>query len=352
MKKLLVWDGDECLWTGTLQDGDVPALPRGRAALVRTLTERGVLQAVASFNRHRDVLDTLNRLDLADHFVMVCAELRGSKSAFIRTIMDALELARAEDVVFLDDQPFNRHEVEAALPGVYVDSPENIIAVIQDYFTKPSYTEEDRARVRMVQENLQRVSAQTAYEGDHREFLRDCGIELIVDAPTPSQFPRVADLFRRANRMSAVSPTLGGVPALEIALRRGRVLALFVRDRYGDYGLSGLVVLRRYSDRDELDALVLSCRLRGRGIGSAVLGSLLNRCPGRFEALYRETEYNQGMRDLYRWYGFDESGGEGAARFVWEGERVELPSWVSVDWRAKRSGEDRLGVRRRRGVAK
>ena len=50
MVKLVIWDLDDTLWSGTLAEGDDISLHAERAALVRALNAHGVLSSICSKN--------------------------------------------------------------------------------------------------------------------------------------------------------------------------------------------------------------------------------------------------------------------------------------------------------------
>ena len=56
---------------------------------------------------------------------------------------------------------------------------------------------------------------------------------------------------------------------------RHRIYALKIRDRFGDYGLTGVVIIERGNDKSwAVDTLLLSCRVLGRGVEKALLAIL------------------------------------------------------------------------------
>lgn len=348
MKKLLVWDGDNTLWNGTLAEGDVPTLSPGRWELCEELNDRGVLQALATHNREEDARVALRALGLEPFFLYNQAVFGPPKSAMIRAIVQDYALSKYSDVVFIDDNLFNREEVRQALPLVEVFDPQDLGNVVQGFFTKEHYTDEDRLRVRRYQSEEQRKRAAVAYGEDYVQFLRSCGIVLEVKRATVEDLPRVVDLIHRANRMAALARLFTEEELREAVDRPtgGNVWVARVRDKFGDYGLSAVMITDVKADNGvvRIVALVISCRLQGRGIGSAFIGWLLNRYATRthFIAAWQETDYNAGMRALYEWYhfAFDEyewyhfAFGEDDSRRVEarlvRQEPVALPDWVQV----------------------
>ncbi len=330
MKKLLAWDGDETLWQGTLVEGAAPVLPPGRAKLCRELSERGVLQSLATHNRPDDVQAALYALGLDQYFLFNQAAFEVSKSAMVSAIVSAYDLSRLSDVVFVDDTPFNRAEVKQALPAVTVISPDELPAAVQEHFTKEQYTEEDRLRVRRYQSEQQRQQAAQAYGDDYQAFLRDCKLVMRVHCGWPNDHARVVDLAQRANRMAALARPF--TPA-ELQRLGPWTWTARVQDKFGDYGLSAFVIARPTTPyQTTIEAVVISCRLQGRGIGSALLGHVLNHQPLRTRVMVRwaETEHNAGMRGLFEWYHFQCNGTTQMQAELLITNTVALPGWITI----------------------
>jgi methoxymalonate biosynthesis protein len=274
-----------------------------------------------------DVKAALHAFDLDRFFLVPQADLERSKPEMIRSIMDELGLVRNEDVVFLDDQPSHREEVSEALPGITVGGPGDVSDILR-YFEKDRYTDEDRNRVRRYHAEQVRQQAAAAYAGDHLEFLRSTGLQLVLAQPTDEQWARVVDLVARSNRFSAMD---GRWDADELvrARERSSLLTGHVTDRFGSYGLSTVLVL----DDARIRLLVVSCRLQGKGIGSALIGTAINaHIGGVVDAVWQETPYNAGVRALYEWYDFEfatQSDGWVTARKEVT-QPVDLPDWVTT----------------------
>jgi hypothetical protein len=79
-------------------------------------------------------------------------------------------------------------------------------------------------------------------------------------------------------------------------------LAVRVADRFGDYGLVGVVIYGKESDRFKIDTFLLSCRVLGRGVEHTVLsriGQLALSAGKRFvELTCPPTERNLPAREF------------------------------------------------------
>jgi hypothetical protein len=108
----------------------------------------------------------------------------------------------------------------------------------------------------------------------------------------PAEPAEVAELVARAKDF-----TLGiGTTPAAVARRGDTVVAVSVRDRYGDYGLTATVALRLEPDRCEVDLFAVSCPVLGKGVEEAVLGEVVARADragcDRVLVRYRDTGQN------------------------------------------------------------
>ncbi|MER7753816.1 3-oxoacyl-[acyl-carrier-protein] synthase III C-terminal domain-containing protein [Kitasatospora sp. NPDC097643] len=115
-------------------------------------------------------------------------------------------------------------------------------------------------------------------------------LDVVVDVrPAAGLLDTVAEVVTRAKDF-----TLGNdQDADAVAGYPGDLLAVSVRDRFGDYGISGAVGLRRDGGHCTVDLFSLSCPVLGRQVEDAVLREILRRADGADVVFrYRETEHN------------------------------------------------------------
>lgn len=329
-KKLVVWDGDETLWNGTILNGDTPTLPPGRLELCDRLYNMGVVQSVASKNTPQDVERTLHILGLTRYFLANQASLETPKYEMIRTIMDELGLASYDDVLFIDDDPFNTAEAQERLG---VDTWNNVDeTLLLNTCGKAVYTKEDRDRVEMYRSELLRREVGKAYANDRTAFLKSCEMRANIRKATESDMERVVSLVERAHRLSAAYKPYSQ-SSLELMRKLGELWVMDASDKFGSYGLSGVV--RAFRDPGSTILMItlftISCRLQGKGYGSALLGHMVNLAQSEVRAMWVETEYNGGVRALYDWYKFTISKDkDNVCEARLPTTQVSLPSWISI----------------------
>lgn len=283
--KVIAIDCDNTLWQGVVGEEGVHGirLPKGKLALQRALIaqqQQGVVLCLLSKNVEDDVLDVLDqRADM----LLKRENLVGyrinwlPKSANIASLANELDLG-LDSFVFLDDNPVECAEMRAALPQVVtlqVPEDHELPAFIEHLwvFDRLQVTEEDRQRTRMYQENAQRTRLEQQ-ASSIAEFLS--GLELVVDIaePTKDDLARVAQLTQRTNQLNFTTRRRSEAEIAQLASQGLRCLRVNVKDRFGDYGLVGVVIHCVGEGVLRVDSFMLSCRVLGRGVEHAMVAHL------------------------------------------------------------------------------
>ncbi len=271
--KLVVWDLDDTLWTGTLSEGPV-VLDPSTADLVRALNRRGIVNSICSKNDAGAVRDRLQQVDLWEEFVFASVDWSAKGARVARMIEDAQ--LRPENVLFIDDLAINREEVRHAAPGVQTAGPE----IIGRLASLPQLTgKDDRGLTRLHQYRMleKKLVDRQATTSSNEAFLRSCDIHAFLSSDTADETDRLFELVHRTNQLNFTKrrPTR---PEFEAMLGDPRYQTgyLEVRDRYGEYGICGFYALDQ-SDGTLTDFL-FSCRILNMGV-EQWLYSLLGRPP-------------------------------------------------------------------------
>ena len=273
--KVVVWDLDETLWTGVLAEDGVEGVrvrPEAAAA-IKMLDERGVLQSVASKNDAAEALAALNAFGLVDYFLHPQIHWNPHKSGSVAAVAGALNLG-LDSIVFIDDQPFERGEVEAAHPSVRTLPHTAVDALATHPWFDLPVTAESRHRRLLYREEVHRAEAFQTAGADYAGFLRDSGITLSIDPLTPMDVERVFELSQRTNQLNFTGRkyTREAVQAL-VQSRAGTVgLCLRCCDRFGDYGLIGFAVVNDATGL--VSELFMSCRVQRKRVEQAFFAAV------------------------------------------------------------------------------
>lgn len=338
-RKCLVVDLDNTLWGGVIGDDGLAGLELGEGSAageafkafqqyLRDLRTRGVLLAVCSKND-----DAVARLPFTNHpdmllhledFVAFKANW-APKSENIRAIARDLNLG-LDALVFLDDNPAERHEVARALPEVAVpalpDDPGGFIRALDDarLFEVTALTTEDLGRTAAYQARRQALDALSTAT-DVEAYLASLEMRASIRPFEPAAFERITQLVNKTNQFNLTTPRLvlaeierlAGDPACVTRSAR-------LRDRFADHGLISVLFGHLVGDTLVLDAWLMSCRVLGRGVEQHLFNHLLAEARARglstMVGLYKPTDRNGLVKQHYAALGFTRDGDLAGAE-VW-----------------------------------
>lgn len=305
--KCLVWDLDNTLWQGTLlEDGDV-RLFDGIREVVETLDARGILQSISSKNDYDLAWARLERLGIAEYFVLPHIGWM-AKSGAVRAIADELRFAHPT-IAFIDDQPFERAEVTHHLPEVRCYSADQALSLTGlPEFSPATVTVDSGRRRQMYQAGFRRVEERATFSGTDEEFLRTLDIVMSINPATDDELSRVEELTLRTSQMNATGvhysdATLRGL----LADPAHQVLVITMADRFGPHGAVGVLLVETTPDVWHLKLLATSCRVVSFGAGTVILNWLTDqaaRSGVHLVADLRRTDRNRMMEIAYRFAGF------------------------------------------------
>ncbi|HEY0844904.1 MAG TPA: amino acid adenylation domain-containing protein [Noviherbaspirillum sp.] len=312
--KVIAVDCDNTLWGGVVGEAGTLGVrvDAGHRDLQRFLLERqqeGFLIALASKNREEDVWAVFDRhpdmLLRREHIAASTINWQ-PKSGNLRQIAHELNLG-VDSIVFIDDSPVECTEVMENCPeALAVPLPADAAAYGAWLarlwaFDLTAVTAEDRERTGMM---LAESRRQTALgDADPRNFLLQLQLKVKCGAVQPHQIARVAQLTQRTNQfnLSGKRRDEAGIAAL-IAEEGVDLFAVEVEDRFGAYGLTGVVIARIADKSLQIDTLLLSCRVLGRKVEHALLAALARRARALglswIEAPLVVTDRNEPVRQF------------------------------------------------------
>jgi FkbH-like protein len=139
------------------------------------------------------------------------------------------------------------------------------------YFDKVAITSEDRQRTNMYIADIQRTDTKKSFQslGD---WLQSLQMEVSVEELSAANLPRAAQLFNKTNQMNLTTRRLSETDLWKWSMAAGNHLYVFrVSDRFGDYGLTGILGFAADGDQFKITDYLLSCRVMGRGLEESML---------------------------------------------------------------------------------
>jgi FkbH-like protein len=306
--KLLVTDFDNTLWHGVVgEDGPdgVKQEPDGSGfphfvyqTYLRSLARTGVLLAGVTRN-DRDLavapLGLGSSVLRADDFVSIIASYH-AKSAQIRELAQGLNLG-LEAIVFVDDNPVELAEVEAAIPEVtalrFPEAAEGLPGLLGDLaraFHRTEITQEDRKRTELYRARQAAIIPVESEGADIQDFLRSLEMRLSIHDRSAGDRTRAVQLINKTNQFNLNGVRRSDEEVEEILAGGGRLLTASLSDRHGEHG----EILSYLMDSEGVvRSFVLSCRVFRRRVEHAFLAWVADHrgWPQRFE--YAPTPRNE-----------------------------------------------------------
>jgi FkbH-like protein len=305
--KVAALDCDETLWAGICgEDGPQGVvLDPARRFLQEFMAGRrrsGMLLALCSKNNEEDVVETFRAhpempLRLEDFAARrINWETKGAGLAWLAAELDL----GLDSFILVDDNPKECTEAQAgapealalALPARCEEIPEFLRHVWA--FDRAGATEEDRRRPEVYAQRAERARAARG-AASLEEFLATLGLEIRIAPLEAGQLARVAQLTERTNQMNATLARRTEPEIHALMADGAECLTVDVKDRFGSYGLTGVIIFRQGAGATgknagenagprgrpagrrpalRVDTFLLSCRALGRGVEHRMVARL------------------------------------------------------------------------------
>jgi FkbH-like protein len=335
--KCVVWDLDHTVWDGILlEDGDVPLRP-GVLHAIQTLDERGILQPVASRNDRDAAMARLQALGIEEYFLYPQINWN-AKGENVAAIAKSLNI-NLDTFLFIDDQPFEREEVQHACPTVRVMDAAELEGLLDRPEMNPEFiTDDSRNRRRLYMADIQRNQAEETFNGPSEDFLRDLRMRFTLAPCSEADLQRAEELTQRTNQLNTTGYTYdyAELNAFRTSPRH-LLLVAGLEDRFGTYGKIGLALVEKTSaEYWTLKLLLMSCRVMSRGVGTIMMSHVMaevKNAGAKLRAEFIPNGRNRMMEVTYRFGGFREVEKHGDLVIYEHGlETIQpFPDYVRVD---------------------
>ncbi len=285
--KVISVDCDNTLWEGVVGEDGVNGvkLKPKHIALQNFLIgkqQEGFLITLVSKNNLNDVLEVFNsRSDMVlklEHIVEFKINWQ-SKSQNLIELAKSLNLG-LNSFIFIDDNETEILEVMQNATEVFAlhlsKELENIDLFLDSLWIldKLKVTKEDLERTKMYVAEKSRSEVQKSSKTLF-EFLETLNLELYFYKPTISDIPRISQLTFRTNQFNSTTIRRDEEECKRLLLSEDYdIYCVSLADKYGDYGLSGVLFVKKDEKTVIIDNYILSCRILGKGVEKSILATL------------------------------------------------------------------------------
>jgi amino acid adenylation domain-containing protein/FkbH-like protein/non-ribosomal peptide synthase protein (TIGR01720 family)/FkbM family methyltransferase len=322
--KVIALDCDYTLWSGVCGEDGVAGVKidpsfRSLQEFIIEQQAAGKLICLCSKNQEEDVFAVFDQhpdMLLKRHHLVNWRINWESKSENLKSLANELQLS-LDSFIFIDDNPVECAQVRANCPEVltlqlpqecetpsYHPSAVSIPQFLQHIwaFDQLQATQEDQQRTSLYQQNVQRQRFQQD-SLSFTDFLAQLNLEIEISPMQSEQLSRVAQLTQRTNQFNLTTIRRSEAEIQQLCNSGGKQCQVVkVKDRFGDYGLVGLLLFEAQENALVVDTFLLSCRVLGRGVEHKMLSYLgtlaQERGLERVEVFYIPTKKNQPARDF------------------------------------------------------
>ncbi|MCQ2523338.1 MAG: HAD-IIIC family phosphatase [Lachnospiraceae bacterium] len=324
-KKGFVLDLDNTLWGGIIGDDGVdnivigPEESEGQTysefqRYLKEHTQLGIILNIDSKNDEANAIAGLAHPDSElhkDDFVSIKANW-DPKDRNFKQIAEEINLL-PESLLFVDDNPAERHIVEEQLHGVIAPEIGEVHQYIQNidrggYFEVTMFSSDDIKRNEMYKENAQRAELQASFE-NYADYLLSLDMVGVIKSFEPIYMARISQLTNKSNQFNLTTHRYTQNEIESIA-SNPEYITLYGKliDRFGDNGVVSVVIGHKVGSECKIDLWIMSCRVLKRDMEFAMMDSLVKKCAEQnidtIRGYYYPTAKNAMVKDFYQLQGF------------------------------------------------
>ena len=332
LKKAIIFDCDNTLWKGVIGEDGIDGIDMSPSSnlgkffhLVQRiavfLSKRGVIIGLCSKNNENDVLEVLrNHKDiiLKEEHIVIKKVNWDDKASNLREIASDLNVG-LDSMIFVDDSNFEINLINEKVPEILTiqvpivlsDYPDILLRNIYSYFNLV-LNSDDAKKTEMYKQQFEREKNKTTFNSIE-DYLASLEIELTVVKNDKSFIPRIAQLTQKTNQFNLTTHRYTESKVEYFTSDNKHVVyAMFVKDKFGDNGLTGVCIVKEDENNSKnviLDSFLMSCRIIGRNIEFVfidyIIKELANKGYQTLGADYIQSSKNALVENFYDKVGFN-----------------------------------------------
>jgi FkbH-like protein len=332
LKKAIIFDCDNTLWKGVIGEDGIDGIDMSPTSnlgkfyhLVQRiavfLSKRGVIIGICSKNNENDVLEVFrNHRDiiLKEEHIVIKKVNWDDKASNIREIASDLNVG-LDSMIFVDDSNFEINLINEKVPEILTiqvpivlsDYPDILLRNIYTYFNLV-LNSDDARKTEMYKQQFERENNKITFNSIE-DYLASLEIELTVVKNDKSYIPRIAQLTQKTNQFNLTTHRYTESQVEYFTSDNKHVVyAMFVKDKFGDNGLTGVCIVKEDENNSKnviLDSFLMSCRIIGRNIEFVFIGYIIKELANKgyktLGADYIQSSKNGLVENFYDKVGFN-----------------------------------------------
>lgn len=315
--KVIVLDCDNTLWQGVVGEVGVDGvvIDEARTIFQQFLIEQqqqGMLLCLASKNNEEDALAVFKQrqdMPLKMEHLVAWKINWNAKSDNIKELANELNLG-LDSFIFVDDNPTECAEVKAFCPQLLTLQFPQDQESIKHFGTNiwglehKASTQEDLQRTQLYRTNVERQRIEQTSDS-FADFISNLALKIDIQPVNDNTISRVEQLMLRTNQFNSTTQR-HTAEAITTKIRNEgyACCTVNVSDRFGDYGLVGVLFYQIEKNSLVLDSFLLSCRVLGKGVEHAMIQFLGREAQTRsikeLHLQFIATEKNVPIANFYK----------------------------------------------------
>lgn len=280
-KKVIVLDCDNTLWGGILGEDGVNGIKCDLNAsgivyfhfqkFLLGLKNDGFLLCLCSKNNDQDVRDTFHEKSMPLKFSDFIATRINWNDKNINIIELSKELNLGLDsFIFIDDSDFETGAIQSQIPEVttiqfYNDYLKLLELMELNEFKKKRVLADDKLKNQQYMQNKNREQSLLQHT-NIENYIESLEIKFKYEINDVSNLERFSQLTEKTNQFN-FNKIVYSVDNLRKMIESGNTLiSLALSDKFGDYGIIGLIILRINTPEVVVENMIMSCRALGRRV--------------------------------------------------------------------------------------
>lgn len=328
--KCIVFDLDNTLWKGILiEDGeDNIKINQQMCNVLYGMAQRGIILGVCSKNDpsiHEKIFSIIKKDLYGQHIIpFICAwRINWSpKSQNIIEIAHELNIG-LDTIAFLDDNEFERNEVINGTNNAvrvynekdifkFLSHPEfnQLLGVINSDNDKRLKTyKENKNRNKELKEINNNVNNVNNVNNAFTNFMVNSKFNLDINFAKENELNRIFELLQKTNQMNATleRSNLENIKNWHKS-NNHIIFSVSLRDKFGDYGNVGGIVIEIYDKTALIKEFAISCRAMGKMVEDAIIIKIISHLKSidvnAIKIKLEETDKNKNFINIFKKYDF------------------------------------------------
>ena len=331
-KKALLLDCDNTLWKGIVGEDGLQGINMSASSnagkpfhdvqqVAKFLAANGVILVLVSKNNLSDVEEVFKNhpdIVLKPEDIVLWKVNWNDKATNILEVAKELNIG-LDSLVFVDDSDFEINLIKQKFPEVLTLQVPKQAYEYKNTFTEMALayfnlatTEEDNNTAKQYNQQFEREQEKQQF-GSTEDYIQSLEIKVKMKLNDIDNLSRLAQLTQKTNQFNLTTRRYTETE-IEHFLNDNEhfVFSCTVSDKFGDSGITVLAIVKpgvEIGKEAQIDTFLMSCRVIGRKIETAVMMEILNFLKvkgfGKVKAYYFPSPKNSQVIEFYETCGFN-----------------------------------------------